>query len=526
MAARDIVIKFTGEAAGLRQAAEDGEKAVGKFSDRTQKMATVGIAAAGAVGAAIVGSMKAGVEGLLEGAEAEAKFEQALSKAPRALQANSDAIKAYAESVQQKTRFSYEDALAADSMLVANDGVQKALASGIVTMEDLTRTTLDLATIQGVDAAAAAKVMGKALAQPEKAAGLLRKSGILLSEQQQAGIKAMVENGNTAGAQSLIYDVLREKVDGAAEAAGNTMAGKLERAQNAFGEMQEALAAGLIPVMETLTGWGLKISTWAQENPGKVKLVVIVLGSLAAVIGTVSLAIKAWTFITKIHTAAMVALNVVMFANPLGLFIAALAAVAIGVAIAYKKSDRFRAIVQAVGSTVRDAATTAVEWFGRIKDAAIAVGTGIASAFGNVAEVITAPYRAAFQAIRAAWNSTIGGRGFSFGGWDPPGPGSVPGISFRIPELAGGGPALRNRVHLVGERGPELFVPGRTGRVVPASDTAKMIGKGAAGPSVEVKVYIGDREIKDIVRTEVKETTRGQRLAQSAGALRTAPSWV
>ena len=39
-----------------------------------------------------------------------------------------------------------------------------------------------------------------------------------------------------------------------------------------------------------------------------------------------------------------------------------------------------------------------------------------------------------------------------------------------IPALAGGGTATAGRAHIVGERGPELFIPGKTGTVVPNSN--------------------------------------------------------
>lgn len=43
-------------------------------------------------------------------------------------------------------------------------------------------------------------------------------------------------------------------------------------------------------------------------------------------------------------------------------------------------------------------------------------------------------------------------------------PGILPGISGG---LANGGTAMGGKTYLVGERGPELFTPGRTGSVAP-----------------------------------------------------------
>jgi TP901 family phage tail tape measure protein len=57
-----------------------------------------------------------------------------------------------------------------------------------------------------------------------------------------------------------------------------------------------------------------------------------------------------------------------------------------------------------------------------------------------------------------ALSAIIGGVGGLFGGGTPV-----------IPALAGGGTATAGRAHLVGERGPELFIPNKTGTIVPGS---------------------------------------------------------
>jgi hypothetical protein len=49
-----------------------------------------------------------------------------------------------------------------------------------------------------------------------------------------------------------------------------------------------------------------------------------------------------------------------------------------------------------------------------------------------------------------------------------------------VPGLAVGGPVAAGAPYLVGERGPELFVPGAAGRIVPAGATAQMLGAGGA----------------------------------------------
>lgn len=85
------------------------------------------------------------------------------------------------------------------------------------------------------------------------------------------------------------------------------------------------------------------------------------------------------------------------------------------------------------------------------------VPNAIKGIMSGVANTITAPFKAGFQGIRNAWNSTVGGRGFSVPGWVPP---PMGGKSFRIPALADGGVVTGPTLALVGEgRGPEAVIP-------------------------------------------------------------------
>lgn len=145
--------------------------------------------------------------------------------------------------------------------------------------------------------------------------------------------------------------------------------------------------------------------------------------------------------------AAFAAMNATMLANPIFLVIAALTALTVAFVIAYKKSETFREIVNGAFSAVKGAAQSLV--------------SGVASAFnslagkiGGLANIMIAPYRIAFDAIRSAWNSTVGGFGvsipkvFGFGG-----------ASFTIPEMAKGGIVTGPTLALIGEAGPEAVVP-------------------------------------------------------------------
>lgn len=536
---KDIVIRFIGDPSSLNSAAASS-------SSKLQKWSKVGAGALLAFGAVAGTVLKNGIQGLQEGEEAESAFAQAAGKIPKAMKVNTDSVQAYAEQVQKLTKFSYEEALGADAVLVANDGVQKGLKAGIFTVDDLTKTTLDLATAQGVDATSAAKLMAKALASPDKAVGLLKKSGVVLSAKTGDMVKALVKAGKTAQAQSIIYDAMREKVDGAAEAAGNTMVGKAERAQNALGELQEGIASGVLPAFQGFLDAGLRVSGWLQDNPKKVKVVVTGLVILAATIGTVMLAIRvwtaatvAWTVVTKLATAtslafrlATLALNAAFVANPIGVVIAVIVALVAAVIIAYKKFGWFRDAVNGLWAKIKDAfgwiksnwplllgiLTGPIGWaviaivknFDNIKAAAVKIKDGIVSVFGGVADVITAPFRLAVEGIRTAWNSTLGGKGFHAPDWVP----GIGGKGFTIPMLASGGRALREGLALVGEKGPELISMRRGASVIPLDQAGD-----SGGGDIHLTLDLGEG-ISQVVTIKGARAARALKRTVSAGGRR------
>lgn len=82
----------------------------------------------------------------------------------------------------------------------------------------------------------------------------------------------------------------------------------------------------------------------------------------------------------------------------------------------------------------------------------------LVDAFVGLADLLTAPFRAAFNAIAGFWNDTIGSLSFTVPNWIP----GVGGNSFSvpdIPQLADGGIVTRPTLALIGEAGPEAVVP-------------------------------------------------------------------
>lgn len=78
--------------------------------------------------------------------------------------------------------------------------------------------------------------------------------------------------------------------------------------------------------------------------------------------------------------------------------------------------------------------------------------------FKGLVDLLTLPFRTAFNLIADLWNNTVGKLSFTIPGWVP----GVGGKGFDVPDIpkmAKGGIVTRPTLALVGERGPEAVVP-------------------------------------------------------------------
>jgi phage-related protein len=137
----------------------------------------------------------------------------------------------------------------------------------------------------------------------------------------------------------------------------------------------------------------------------------------------------------RVMAVAQRALNLAMRANPIGIVITVLAALVAGIVIAYKRSATFRAVVQTAMRGVQTAFGWVVTKGGQLIGFFKNLPGKIGGFVSGVSRVITAPFRDAFAAVRRAWNSTVGGKGFTVPDWIP----GLGGKSFRIPYFHRGG---------------------------------------------------------------------------------------
>lgn len=108
-----------------------------------------------------------------------------------------------------------------------------------------TETMLDMSQALGTDLAGSAVQLGKALNDPIAGISALSRVGVTFTDDQKAMIQSMMDTNDIAGAQTVILDELAKEFGGSAKA----LADPFTQLQNQWGEVQEAVGTGLMPVL-------------------------------------------------------------------------------------------------------------------------------------------------------------------------------------------------------------------------------------------------------------------------------------
>jgi phage-related minor tail protein len=184
------------------------------------------------------------------------RLETVLRSTGGAIGLNSEQLQQYALDLQNVTRFSDEDAMAAEAMLLRYENLSGEIFPELLTL------TADVAESLGIELPAAARMIGMALDDPVEGIGRLNTQFRIFTDAEMENIRTMAEHGDVAGAQAIIMDRLTEKFGGAAEAIGGTFVGQLEISRNKLDEIRETIGGALLPV---LTGLLEKLSEFLAK---------------------------------------------------------------------------------------------------------------------------------------------------------------------------------------------------------------------------------------------------------------------
>lgn len=240
---------------------------------------------------------------------------------------------------------------------------------------------LDMATRLNMDLKSATIQVGKALNDPIKGITSLTRAGVQFSSAQKDMIKTLVDSGRGIEAQKIILKELETQFGGSAAAARNTLGGALEALSNKFGDLLEVTGG---PLDKVTSG----INTLTDNLDTLAKAAVIAGGALAgmALAAFASNLVAATGGVLGL-TAAMRALAAVAAANPLGLVLTTLGALAGAAAVFWDETVKIGDTTVHVGALLKT--TWDVVW-GVLKNTtmqavnlALAFGALLTLDFGN-----------------------------------------------------------------------------------------------------------------------------------------------
>ena len=385
---------------------------VGLAAQRSgSRLAQVGKGMAIALGTTAVGGVVALGAAMVRGVKEAADYQTLAAKTAAVLKSTGNVahqsvagIQARAAALESLSGVDETVIINGQNVLATFTKVRDGVGKGNDIFNQATKASLNLSTALGTDMQSASILVGKALNDPVRGLTALRRAGVSFTAQQQDQIKAMVESGNTMGAQKLILKELGTEFGGAAKAAGQGFNGAMARAKDAVGDAFRAIGTQLLPTITTMANYVAtnagpaiqRLGDWMRTNlvpaiktvvgavsgfisnfqngvgaAGALRTVLAVLGGvLSKVAGYIRQNLDAFVIFVglavagiaafKIITAATRAwaimqlfLNGTLVANPIGLVIAAIALLVGGLILAYKRSETFRNIVngalQAVG---------------------------------------------------------------------------------------------------------------------------------------------------------------------------------
>lgn len=535
MANPQIIVEYVAKTTGLNAATSDIESGGSKVK---KTMAGVGkaVAAGFAVGAA-VSFGKAAVGAAEESAQATARLDNVFKQMGDTTGKASQAAQDYASELSAQTAIEDEAIMSAQAMLATFGKVSNETARQAGIFDRATAAAADLAAAGFGSLESNATQLGKALQDPVKGLAALARSGVTFSEAQKEQIKSLVESNRHLEAQQIVLGAIEGQVKGTAAATAT----ESEKMKVAFGEVQESVGMALLPVLQELAPVLAKVAKFIADNSRVIVPLVAVVGGLVAII--------------KVATAVQIAWNFAMSANPIGLVVIAIGALVAAIVLLVKNWGTVTAAFNKGFAAIKSAALEVFGWikanwplllgiltgpFGlavaliikhwdRLADGARDAVNAIKSAVGTIADAIMGQVGRVSRAVERIVNAIKGPINAVLGAWNrisfsvprfeipsvtvlgkKIGGGSFGGQSFGVPQiplLAKGGVVSSPTLLVAGEgRGREIIAPEGLLR--------QIMGEQA----VNVRVFIGDRELRDLVRVEVVDANTGLARTLLAGA--------
>lgn len=338
-------------APGEAEAEASGKRAGGRFSTGAKLALAAGTAA---VAAGVVAVFKTGMEELKFGEEISAQTEQLVKNTGAGF--STAWIEDYTLKLSGVSGISEEELQAAGNAVLKFGDVNEETYSRAV-------DSINNMGAAGKSVAGVGEALGKALADPAAAAGLLKRQGVILNDEQKKLIDNLVATGDKAGAQAVILDSLETTYGGMAEAAGSTLTGSMNKLNNSWENMAGTAVEALMPAITAIVGGLSGLFSWLQDNQAVIPVIATIIGVVLVA------AFFAWA-------ASIWATTVALLANPITWIILAIVALVAAVVLLVMNWDQVVAFVTEIWSGF-------VSWLTSVTEGVVAWWNGLWEGFGN-----------------------------------------------------------------------------------------------------------------------------------------------
>jgi hypothetical protein len=426
---RALTLKLLADITDFTKGIDQSQKQVTTMGDKISKFGKAAGVALLAAGAAAVAF---GAKALLAG--------EAASTSNARIQQINESMGLFGDSTDEVTAslVNYANEVARSTGIDQN--AIKATQAKLLTFKEIAITADEVngnfqrATKAAIDLGAAgfgtaeenAVSLGKALNDPIKGIGALTRNGITFTASEKERIKVLVESNQVSEAQIMILAAIEAQVGGTAEATANAT----DRIKVGFSQVTETIGMALLPAFEKVTAFLLE-----QVFPAFQAYVLPIVKQLSAFIQEnfapllqnvfipiVKALLQAWT------TVANAVKNNEKELKPL--------------------LDLFKTVFQFVKVAL---APLLINVLGKALQVVAGIVGTLIGLFSNLVGIINSAVNA-IKAVASAGKAIGGaiGGALGFGGG-----------------RAMGGPVSARTAYVVGERGPELFVPSSSGSIIP-----------------------------------------------------------
>jgi len=342
--------------------------------------------------------------------------------------------------------------------------VPELAGKGVDGLKDLVKVVADVAAGTGRDVAAVGMIFTRVAGDEETAMSKLTRAGIVLSDAQKQIYEDTLATSGEIAAQDKLIEILGTTYAGAAEAAADPFAVLTQNVQN----LQEELGAYLLPYFKDFVE---RVERFISENGDGLKTVFENAGvALGTVVDGLADFLAWYTENPDIFnnialgfaamTTAAALFSIALSANPVGLFILALAALAGGITALAINWD---AVTAKMSRDWTDFGFGVVEGAQTIANAVIDFINVLVGPINGLIDILNGLFGLDLNRLaldKVNWYNDLAvqelrDQGIRYGYTG----GSVSTGRSGMPQFAEGGIVTSPMVGLVGEAGPEAIIP-------------------------------------------------------------------